>query len=174
MIFDLSDVLSTEGKVLTKEIIPEIDSISYQGNSYDKTDAKAFSLTATNLGVGRVQLTGDFTMTLKGVCDRCLTDTEFDVTVHIERDIEDCKGEERSSEDENVDVLTGNVLDVETLINNEIFMNLPDKVLCRPDCKGLCPKCGANLNERDCGCDTFVPDPRMAAIKDIFNAKREV
>ena len=51
---------------------------------------------------------------------------------------------------------------------------MPVKVLCRPDCKEICKKCGHNLNDGDCGCDTFVPDPRMAAIKDIFNANKEV
>ncbi|MBR5944235.1 MAG: DUF177 domain-containing protein [Lachnospiraceae bacterium] len=174
MLFDLSDVLTTEGKTAKIEVKPEVGTVSYQGNSYEKKESEPFFLTATNLGVGKVIVEGDFKLRLSGECDRCLTDTEFTVEAHVEREIDDCKGEDRGPDDENTDVLKGNLLDVETLINNEIFMNLPDKVLCKPDCKGLCPKCGANLNERDCGCDTFVPDPRMAAIKDIFNAKREV
>jgi len=48
------------------------------------------------------------------------------------------------------------------------------KILCREDCKGVCPVCGQNRNERDCGCDTFVPDPRMAAINTIFHGNKEV
>lgn len=174
MLFDLSDALTTEGKVINIDVNPVVDTISYQGNTYVKKQANPFKLIATNIGGDKVMLEGDAEFLLEGECDRCLSETQFTVSFHIEREIEDCKGVERSSDDENADVLTGNLLDTETLINNEIFMNLPDKVLCKPDCKGLCPKCGANLNERDCGCDTFVPDPRMAAIKDIFNAKREV
>ena len=48
------------------------------------------------------------------------------------------------------------------------------KFLCRPDCKGLCSVCGKDLNEGACGCDTFVPDPRLAAIRDILNGDKEV
>lgn len=174
MLFDLSDVLSSEGKTVTKTVEPEFKEVSYQGNSYKILKATPVTLTVTNLGVGSVEVTGDGEAELLGACDRCLADTKISVEYSIERSIDDCKGEERDSEDENTDVLSGNQLDIETLIKNEILMNLPEKVLCKDDCKGLCPRCGANLNERDCGCDTFIPDPRMAAIKDIFNAKREV
>ena len=48
------------------------------------------------------------------------------------------------------------------------------KILCKPDCKGICPTCGRDLNTGTCDCDNFVPDPRMAAIKDIFEADKEV
>ena len=64
-------------------------------------------------------------------------------------------------------------LDGDELIHNELIMGLPMKVLCKDDCKGLCPMCGSNRNEVSCGCDTFVPDPRMAAIQDIFNANNK-
>ena len=42
------------------------------------------------------------------------------------------------------------------------------KTLCREDCRGICRKCGRNLNEGDCGCDTVELDPRMAVIAEIF------
>ena len=70
--------------------------------------------------------------------------------------------------------MNGYELDTEILIYNELLMSLPMKVLCKETCKGLCPVCGKNRNDGECGCDTFVPDPRMAAIKDIFNANKEV
>jgi len=70
--------------------------------------------------------------------------------------------------------MKGYQLQVEELICNEIMMNWPAKVLCIDDCKGICKMCGKDLNVMDCGCDTFVPDPRMANIKDIFNANKEV
>ena len=54
--------------------------------------------------------------------------------------------------------------------DTSLTFNMPTKILCKPDCKGICKVCGKNLNEGDCGCDQFVPDPRMAAIKDIYDA----
>jgi uncharacterized protein len=65
-------------------------------------------------------------------------------------------------------------LDVDRLIYGEILVNWPMKVLCREECKGLCKKCGQNLNQGACGCDQFVPDPRMAAFEDMFNNFKEV
>ena len=59
---------------------------------------------------------------------------------------------------------------LDAFMESEISFNMPTKILCKPDCKGICKVCGKNLNEGDCGCDQFVPDPRMAAIKDIYDA----
>ena len=85
--------------------------------------------------------------------------------------------QEKAEQDEEIDDLSfmeGYQLNTETLLYNEILENWPAKILCKDDCKGLCPVCGKNRNDGDCGCDTFVPDPRMAAIKDVFNACKEV
>ena len=65
-------------------------------------------------------------------------------------------------------------LDTDLLLDNEILILWPMKVLCHESCKGICPVCGRNRNDGDCGCDTFVPDPRMAKLRDILNANKEV
>jgi uncharacterized protein len=70
--------------------------------------------------------------------------------------------------------MEGFQLDLDALVQNEILVNWPVKILCKEDCKGICPKCGQNLNVGNCGCDTFVPDPRMAVLKDIFESNKEV
>ena len=70
--------------------------------------------------------------------------------------------------------MEGYSIDTELLLHDEITVNWPVKILCREDCKGLCPVCGHDLNEGDCGCDTFVPDPRMAAIFDKLESTKEV
>jgi uncharacterized protein len=76
---------------------------------------------------------------------------------------------DKQSEDmEEQSFLDGNIIDIDEMLYPEIFINLPTKVLCRDDCKGICRVCGKNLNQGECGCDTFVADPRMAAISDIF------
>ena len=51
----------------------------------------------------------------------------------------------------------------------EILVNWPMKTLCTEACKGICKKCGTNLNHSSCTCDTVELDPRMAKIRDIFN-----
>ena len=70
---------------------------------------------------------------------------------------------------EETDYLIGFELDVDKLVYAEILVNWPMRVLCKDDCKGICKVCGMNLNKGTCSCDSFVPDPRMAAFQDIFN-----
>lgn len=78
------------------------------------------------------------------------------------------------AEDEENTFLEEHELDVDRLIYDEILVNWPTKVLCKDDCKGICPVCGQNLNQQDCGCDRQVIDPRMAKFQDIFNEFKEV
>ena len=70
----------------------------------------------------------------------------------------------RQAEEE---VYSGKVIDLDPLVREQLVLSLPAYPVCREDCKGLCPVCGANLNERECGCDRHVPDPRWAGLKSI-------
>jgi uncharacterized protein len=65
------------------------------------------------------------------------------------------------------EVYAGKVIDLDPLLREQLLLALPGYPVCREACKGLCPVCGANLNERECGCDRKVPDPRWAGLKDI-------
>ena len=87
-------------------------------------------------------------------CDRCLARAEEN-QVH--------EFDEEFDKSEAVDDL----LDVTELLRDVLIAGQPMKNLCQADCKGLCPKCGANLNEGDCGCEKFIVDPRLAALKDF-------
>ena len=82
--------------------------------------------------------------------------------------------EEREEKEEDSSFVEGDALDVEELVRNELIVQWPIRVLCKDDCKGICSRCGANLNIQTCDCDTTGLDPRMAAIKDIFSKFKEV
>ena len=82
--------------------------------------------------------------------------------------------DERDGELDEQPFLNGYNLDVDQLVCNELLLSLPMKVLCREDCKGICNRCGANLNIETCDCDTRALDPRMSVIQDIFNQYKEV
>lgn len=56
-------------------------------------------------------------------------------------------------------------VDLRPLLLEQVQLNVPMKPLCRPDCQGLCPTCGANLNEGDCGCRKEEIDPRWEALR---------
>ena len=73
--------------------------------------------------------------------------------------------------DEN-DYLTGMDLDVDRLVYLEVLMSWPLKVLCKEDCKGLCPHCGADRNVTDCDCDKKQIDPRFAALRALLDSDK--
>jgi uncharacterized protein len=60
-------------------------------------------------------------------------------------------------------------LDLTPVLREQAWVDIPMKPLCRPDCKGLCPQCGANLNHESCECDDTKVDPRLAILKDLMN-----
>jgi uncharacterized protein len=70
-------------------------------------------------------------------------------------------------EDEDTYPLTGEQLDLAPLVRDALLLSLPLAPLCRPDCAGLCPVCGAELAEGPCGCDTTPTDPRWSALDDL-------
>ena len=90
-------------------------------------------------------------------CDRCLAQAKAAQIHHFAEDFDKSDAIDDS-------------LDITELLRDELLANQPIKNLCKPDCKGLCPKCGKNLNEGSCGCDTFIINPKLAALED-FNFK---
>ena len=173
MLINLSDVLTSEGRVEKIEAQLEMTSYDSGMGSFPVVEKSPVSFTFTNVEEGKARIQGNVKITFQAACDRCLTDVPVTFTLAFDRLVTAPEMEE----DEDVDdksFMDGYQLDVETFVYNEVIGNWPVKILCKDDCKGLCPKCGQNLNMRDCGCDTFVPDPRMAVIQDIFNANKEV
>lgn len=61
-------------------------------------------------------------------------------------------------------------LDFGELAREDIILEMPTKHLCRQECKGLCPKCGCNLNLGQCDCELGEPDPRLAALRALLQS----
>lgn len=173
MLMNLTDVFTSEGKERKEIFALESDQVCHMGAEYKILEKSPVEVTFTNVEAGKIMMYGKFQLLLEIPCDRCLTPVKESLFITFEREI--LSPEVISSdEDDEQDFMSGYDLDTEAFVNAEISVNMPVKVLCKPDCKGICKICGHNLNEGECGCDTFVPDPRMAAIKDIFNANKEV
>lgn len=172
MLLNLTDVFTSEGKDRRESLCFEPNMVSYMGNAYRIKEKSPVNVVLTNIGTGKVLVQGEMKLVLSIPCDRCLTDVDVPLQFSFEEEV--FTPEEQPDDQDRQEFVLGYELDIEALVNSEILVNMPVKVLCKPDCKGICKQCGHNLNEGDCGCDTFVPDPRMAAIKDIFNANKEV
>ena len=73
------------------------------------------------------------------------------------------------TEDEmSVSVFDGEAIDVDEIVKEQIVLAVPTRMLCREDCKGICPECGTDRNTGDCSCATNDIDPRWAALKNLI------
>jgi uncharacterized protein len=121
-------------------------------------------------------------------CGRCLAPVSvklpvaFDLTLvpagkaeaveHAERGDREDRGEGHSGgsfapKDLEEETYEGKVIDLDPIVREQVLLALPGYPVCQEGCKGLCSVCGANLNERDCGCDRRVPDPRWASLEKL-------
>ena len=173
MLLNLTDIVTSEGKTEEKKISYEKDVFGGIHGNFHIKEKSQIVLKLQNEGKGKVLVEGSFDLTLEMNCNRCLKEVAVPIHVSISELITEENMESPTSADE-FPFLNGYQLDVDEMIGNEILINLPMKVLCDENCKGICKKCGTDLNLGECDCDTFVPDPRMAVLKDIFNANKEV
>ncbi len=175
MFVNLTDVLTNEDKVISEQIDAELTQISIGKEVFQAVHKSPFHFTFTNIGKGRARIDGNGEIVFAMTCDRCLKSVEEKLELMFSREVfAPDMIDETSDENDDQRFMDGYQLNVEDLLKNELVINWPMKVLCKPDCKGICRQCGKDLNTGTCGCDTFVPDPRMAVIKDIFNAGKEV
>jgi uncharacterized protein len=136
----------------------------------------------------RVRVEAEATAGLTAACKRCLAPVSVDLPLEFEltlvpaddRDEDDAlaggeardhdkgpKGGTFSAGDAEEETYTGKVIDLDPIVREQILLELPEYPVCDEKCKGLCPVCGANLNDRECGCDRHVPDPRWAGLKNV-------
>lgn len=141
---------------------------------YDFDGPLAWQIDITNTGEALL-VAGTVEGEAKTACARCLDDISFPVTGEIEGyfllDAENEAPEDM--DDDEFDVLPADkVIDLEPLITAALLLEFPLIPLCDDECKGLCPQCGANLNEGPCGCapaedDDDTPPNPFAALKDF-------
>ena len=143
--------------------------------STDRLDFPAvLSYTAAPVGegfivnnAGALTLRGTLSAAMRCVCDRCAA--EFDREVSYPLDVP-LASELQDEENPDYFLLEGDELDLEELLETVFILNMDTRFLCRDDCKGLCSRCGKNLNEGPCDCRTGS-DPRLAVLEQLLDDK---
>jgi len=110
---------------------------------------------------------------VKCICARCLDPFALTLTSEIQASLKPKPDPhlatpeeiELSREDLETDFYEGEEVDLSPLIQDQVLLTLPPKVICREDCRGLCQRCGKNLNRETCQCSVVEIDPRLAALK---------
>jgi DUF177 domain-containing protein len=122
-----------------------------------------------------ISFTGDIETVATLTCSRCLEpyalplDLHFDLLYTAQPEAVD-RGESRMDADEVTRThFDGRRIDLDQLLEEQIYLAVPLKPLCRPDCRGLCPRCGANLNQSSCNCrEERVEDSRFLELKKLL------
>ena len=124
-----------------------------------------------------VTVEGKFSAGVEMTCNRCLKKFEstlasrFNLTYASKLPLENGPDEdddiELQAEELGLLLFQGEAIDLRDAIQSEIVMAIPMQPLCSEDCKGLCPKCGNDLNLGECGCQRKTVDPRFAALKNL-------
>jgi uncharacterized protein len=107
---------------------------------------------------GGIVVTGQLRTAWEGTCRRCLGPATGDLLAEVHELYQ------HDPIDENAFPFEGDQLDLRPMVRELVLVELPAAPLCRDDCRGLCPVCGADRNVEDCGHDTTPADPRWAAL----------
>jgi len=144
-------------------------SIDYHTAEFKQTVPLEVTATAELLD-GQIRITGSLETKIELVCARCLEPVIEDVNRSFDlfyRPVtKDLKPREDRLKDDDTEIgfFEGEGLFLADVLKEQVLLALPLKVICRSDCRGLCPSCGANLNHEECRCETHATDPRLAPL----------
>jgi len=165
MLLGLSKIIECPGASQDFSTSVDLSDLLY-GTVKPVTEPVLASGTVRNTA-GVLVMTGLITTTIHGVCDRCASDFDRDVEIPIDVVLVTELSNE-DSEDEWVFPLEGDCADLEDIVRTVFVLNLDSKMLCKEDCKGLCCRCGTNLNDGPCNCQKEL-DPRFAALRQLLD-----
>ena len=164
MRLDLKEIIHCPGASVSFSESVDLSDLCY-GTSKPVSEPVYASGTVRNTA-DVLMMKGSVTTRIHGVCDRCAGDFTRDVEIPIDVVlVEELTNED--SEDEWVFPLEAGTADMEEIVRTVFVLNFDSKLLCKPDCKGLCCRCGKNLNDGPCSCQKEL-DPRFAALKQLL------
>ncbi|MDR0889645.1 MAG: DUF177 domain-containing protein [Oscillospiraceae bacterium] len=124
---------------------------------------------AVRQNAGVLTLIAELSTTLHALCDRCAASFERAVSYQVEALLVHELADEHCA-DAWTFLIEDDCVDLDEVLSTAFVLQMDSKLLCTPDCKGLCCTCGKNLNEGDCDCRP-EPDPRWAALGQLLKDK---
>ncbi len=163
MLLDVSKVLKNFGEsmeVSGEATLPEVKKMGAEPVFSKLT----FSGKLTNIG-GVLQLSLKARGSYDVLCSRCAKN----ISNEFEKEFTELLVNEETAgeKDDDAVVFSGHEVNISDIVLANVFLSLPSVFLCKEDCKGLCPKCGTDLNESNCSCADDEIDPRWEALKNF-------
>jgi uncharacterized protein len=160
LVVRVADLLRRPGQHRDEHLEAELDELSVLGSAVKDGSPVVLDLRLESLNEGIVA-TGTVSAVWTGECRRCLGPIESTLSATVMEVFED---EPVEGETSKLDI---DRIDFEPLAREAVLLELPMAPLCREDCAGLCPDCGRDRNESDCGHSMVASDDRWAALKDL-------
>jgi uncharacterized protein len=159
--FDLRQAKLRPGEEHREAIDVELPAFEFGGERYIPVPNEVPAELVVTRAVTGTVFTLAFTTRLHGPCYRCLGDAVLEVPIRVR------EYQASSPDDEELSTpsLVENRLELSDWARDAVVLALPDKILCRPDCAGLCPDCGKNLNDEPHEHEENAPDSRWAALE---------
>ncbi|MBE7001218.1 MAG: DUF177 domain-containing protein [Ruminococcaceae bacterium] len=165
MRLELSSIIDRPGESLAFSTSVDLTDLVY-GTSQPVSEPVQAKGTVRNTA-GVLVMKGLISTCIHGTCDRCTTDFDRDVEIPIDAVlVTELANEE--NEDEWVFPLEADAADLDDIVRTIFVLNMDSKLLCKEDCKGLCCRCGRNLNDGPCDCKKEI-DPRFAALRQLLD-----
>ena len=162
MIIELESVFNTEGMKVPFDYELSLSEVSVSGFTPITAPVRVSGSIENRAGI--VNLIAKADLVYEAPCDRCATDVKRDYSFPVEHTL--VVALESGDNDDFLEVPNMR-LNLDELVEEDVNLALPSKYLCNEECKGLCAKCGKNLNDGPCDCKKDV-DPRMAALLSLL------
>lgn len=124
--------------------------------------------------IGEIRVNGHISVQMEADCDRCLEPARFpidtDFELYYRPVIESTQPSQEVAIDESeaeMGFYDGDGIELNDVLREDVLLELPMQRVCTPACKGICPVCGQNRNQKDCGCHAEAADDRWASLKEL-------
>lgn len=168
MVLDMLPILSGAANELHFDytFVPEKDGlIASVYSDIDFTEPIVVTGYVKNMA-GYMVLSAEVKVSYSTMCARCAEPVSSMLEITFEKDI--ASSADVSPDNDDYIIIEDKKLDVLPSVEEQIMLEMPSKTLCKEDCRGLCYKCGKNLNEGECSCEKHEVDPRLAILKTLL------
>lgn len=163
MILDLKHLFVNEGSVLPVDYQMDMSEVDFSGDFPLKHPIKIIGSISNRASVVELELKISYVFSAD--CHRCGVFSEHTHELGFKKIL---AVSVESEENDTIITVPDMKLDLDELIFGEVYMSLPTKHLCKDDCKGICTKCGKDLNVGECGCNHKEIDPRLQKLADLL------
>ncbi|MBA2355599.1 MAG: DUF177 domain-containing protein [Acidobacteria bacterium] len=182
MVIDLT-TLAADRTPIVQQIAPT--ALDVPAEDFAVAGPTRFSGEIERLGAGAYHLRGHLEAPLSLTCARCVEPFDLAVDTHLDLRFvpaavekartasasavsDDEDGRQMDDADPSLVTYDEPAIDLAQVVREQLYLALPMKPLCRPDCQGLCPRCGTNRNLATCTCEDQWEDPRLAGLKSLL------